>query len=96
MSGFLFSFQTESENAIQLVDFSAIFPDPPSCLKSSPSIMSSFLKGAGIILTAPQLADDGEVYEEQIVFQPQNCQENVRILEALFTVLVKGNVFKFS
>ena len=58
--------------------------------------MSSFLKGAGIILTAPQLADDGEVYEEQIVFQPQNCQENLRILEALFTLLVKGNVFKFS
>ncbi|KAJ7391767.1 hypothetical protein OS493_016054 [Desmophyllum pertusum] len=47
-------------------------------------------RGAGIVLTAPQQADDGDKYEEQIVFQPENCQENLRILEALFTVLVKG------
>jgi len=58
---------------------------------SNPSILAAFLRGAGIILTAAQVADDGELYEEQIVFQPENCQENLRILEALFTVLVKGN-----
>jgi len=57
---------------------------------SNPSILAAFLRGAGIILTAAQVADDGELYEEQIVFQPENCQENLRILEALFTVLVKG------
>lgn len=84
-------FQTEDASEIQLVDFSSVISNPPSCLISSPTILSSFLRGAGIILTAPQHADDGEIYEEQIVFQPANCQENLRILEALFTVLVKGN-----
>ena len=63
---------------------------------SSPSILASFLRGAGIILTAPQQADDGDRYEEQVVFQPENCQENLRILEALLTVLVKGNSYIYN
>ena len=88
---FVVFFQTEEESDIQLVDLSFVISNPPSCLLSSPSILASFLRGAGIVLTAPQQADDGDKYEEQIVFQPENCQENLRILEALFTVLVKGN-----
>lgn len=83
--------QTEEKTEIQLVDLSFVISNPPPCLLSSSSILASFLRGAGIILTAPQQADDGDQYEEQIVFQPENCQENLQILEALFTVLVKGN-----
>lgn len=82
--------QTEEKSEIQLVDLSFVISNPPPSLISSPSILASFLRGAGIILTAPQEADDGDKYEEQIVFQPENCQENLRILEALFAVLVKG------
>lgn len=84
--------QTEDLHEIQLVDFSYLFPNPPQCLKSNPSILASFLRGAGITQTASQRDDDGELYEEQVVFQPANCQQNLRILEALFTVLVKGVV----
>lgn len=82
--------QTEEKSEIQLVDLSFVITNPPPCLLSSSSILASFLRGAGIILTAPQQDDDDDPYEEQIVFQPENCQENLRILEALFTVLVKG------
>lgn len=88
-------FQTEDFLEIQLVDFSSLFSNPPKCLSSNPSILASFLRGVGILLTAPQHEDDGEVYEEQIVFQPANCQENLRILEALLAVLVKGTFFSF-
>ena len=82
--------QTDEKSEIQLVDLSFVISNPPLCLISHPSILASFLRGAGIILVPPQEADDGDKYEEQIVFQPQNCQEHLRILEALFTVLVKG------
>ena len=88
-------FQTEDLHEIQLVDFSYLFPNPPQCLKSNPSILASFLRGAGITQTASQRDDDGELYEEQVVFQPANCQQNLRILEALFTVLVKGDFSSF-
>jgi len=84
------TFQTEDFLEIQLVDFSSVFSNPPNCLSSNPSILASFLRGVGILLTAPQHEDDGEIYEEQIVFQPANCQENLRILKALLAVLVKG------
>lgn len=88
-------FQTEDFLEIQLVDFSSVFSNPPNCLSSNPSILASFLRGVGILLTAPQHEDDGEIYEEQIVFQPANCQENLRILEALLAVLVKGTFLFF-
>ena len=84
------SLQTEEEGKIQLVDLSFVISNPPPCLMSSPFILASFLRGAGIILTSSQEADDGERYEEQVVFQPENCQEYLGILEALLTVLVKG------
>ena len=85
----------EEKSEIQLVDLSFVFSNPPpSLIISSPSILASFLRGAGIILTPPQETDDGDKYEEQIVFQPENCQESLRILEALFTVLVKGKFLK--
>ena len=86
--------QTEEKSEIQLVDLSFVFSNPPTCLITSPSILASFLRGAGIILTPPQETDDGDKYEEQIVFQPENCQESLRILEALFTVFVKGTFLK--
>ena len=92
---FVMLFQTEDFLEIQLVDFSSVFSNPPNCLSSNPSILASFLRGVGILLTAPQHEDDGEIYEEQIVFQPANCQENLRILEALLTVLVKGTFCSF-
>lgn len=85
-------FQTEEEGNIQLVDLSFVISNPPPCLMSSPFILASFLRGADIILTSSQEADDGERYEEQVVFQPENCQEYLGILEALLTVLVKGVV----
>ena len=88
--------QTEEKKEIQLVDMSFVISSPPPCLISSSSILASFLRGAGITLIPPQDADDGDKYEEQIVFQPENCQENLRILEALFTVLVKGKCLKGS
>ena len=88
--------QTEEKKEIQLVDMSFVISSPPLCLISSSSILASFLRGAGITLVPPQDADDGDKYEEQIVFQPENCQENLRILEALFTVLVKGKSLKGS
>lgn len=84
------SLQTEEEGNIQLVDLSFVISDPPPCLMCSPFILASFLRGAGIVLTSSQEADDGERYEEQVVFQPENCQEYLGILEALLTVLVKG------
>ena len=92
---FVMLFQTEDFLEIQLVDFSSVFSNPPNCLSSNPSILASFLRGVGILLTAPQHEDDGEIYEEQIVFQPANCQENLRILEALLAVLVKGTFCSF-
>ena len=92
---FVMLFQTEDFLEIQLVDFSSVFSNPPNCLSSNPSILASFLRGVGILLTAPQHEDDGEICEEQIVFQPTNCQENLRILEALLAVLVKGNFCSF-
>ncbi|PFX16208.1 hypothetical protein AWC38_SpisGene19528 [Stylophora pistillata] len=85
-------FQTEEEGNIRLVDLSFLISNPPPYLMCSPSILASFLRGAGIILTSAQEGDDGDRYEEQVVFQPENCQENLRILEALLTVLVKGVV----
>ncbi|XP_027045171.1 uncharacterized protein LOC113673023 [Pocillopora damicornis] len=85
-------FQTEEEGNIQLVDLSFVISNPPPCLMSSPFILASFLRGAGIVLTSSQEADDGERYEEQVVFQPENCQKYLGILEALLTVLVKGVV----
>ena len=88
--------QTEEKSEIQLVDLSFVISNPPQCLISSSSILASFLRGAGITLVPAQDADDGDKYEEQIVFQPENCQENLRILEALFTVLVKGKFLKGS
>lgn len=84
------SLQTEEEGNIQLVDLSFVISNPPPCLMSSPFILASFLRGAGIVLTSSQEADDGERYEEQVVFQPENCQKYLGILEALLTVLVKG------
>lgn len=86
--------QTEEKSEIQLVDLSFVFSNPPPCLITSPSILASFLRGVGIVLTPPQETGDGDKYEEQIVFQPENCQESLRILEALFTVLVKGKFLK--
>ena len=87
--------QTAEKSEIQLVDLSFVISNPPSCLISSSSILASFLRGAGIVLVPPQEADDGDKYEEQIVFQPENCQESLRILEALFTVLVQGEFLNY-
>ena len=94
----LLLFQTEQQSGIQLVDISFVVPNIPSFFTGHPSMLTAFLRGAGIILTASQQCDNddddddehGVSYPGQIIFTPEHCQENLHILEALFTLLTKG------
>ena len=83
-----------------MVDLSLAIPSTPRCLASHPTILDRFLRGVGIVLTHPSPNDsDEESTEPQIVFHPANCQEYLKIMEYLLTMLVKGSCkyksFKF-
>ena len=83
-----------------MVDLSLAIPSSPRCLASHPTILDRFLRGVGIVLTHPSPNDsDEESTEPQIVFHPANCQEYLKIMEYLLTMLVKGSCkyksFKF-
>ncbi|XP_032222847.1 uncharacterized protein LOC5521823 [Nematostella vectensis] len=85
------SFQTAEQQAVQMVDLSMAIPSIPLCLAKYPMILSRVLRGAEIVMTDPSPNDsDDESEEPQIVFQPSNSQEYLRLLEFLFHVFAKG------
>ncbi|KAK3740888.1 hypothetical protein QZH41_013406, partial [Actinostola sp. cb2023] len=93
LQGVIRKFQTEENPVIQMVDLSFAISSIPNCLNLYPTILSRVLRAAGIIVTeaSPQDSDDEESgCEPQIVFQPANCQEYLRFIEFLLTLLSKG------